>query len=1116
MPQAVSSREVLDLGSPFRNDTDEQNSDESDEISSDDESNGSDTSSDDNNSRIDGDASSIDPLVPRFYVLNSTESKARPKHSGFNGTRKRRWNRSDANSSSDSNRGSDEDSEIESISLHNHSRRKRRKSNPQLQWKESIFRSPSPFPDHWSDADEVSPPDLVEESGNDSHLPSEIPDSGSDFEWGLFIREDSEMLPVSNFEAEFILHRAEMSGSFTYKGWIQDDDSNEPEDPSDAPWYPCDPDNGLVLESGGDLHMESSGNNPEDADVVCYGMIHKVRVKVLPQAPKLLNELRSDQSDSDVFKQQDIYLFKVHFDKDGTKFLLQSSKSSSDEINLAENIAVLNREITNTLSEVATLCTLEAYSSAKLWSSFLNGISADDKNNYVLVDINLYGAPKHCVSVGDILNDKKVYLQEPDYCRSGLRHMNPHFLDLDTVQSNVHSNILDPLSPTLLQMGISFQHEIPDEHAINQKLLKQKIAAAFKGMTRAQNLKRITADIRIRTPLLEYQEKALDFIMQRENGPITEEYCLWRSENKEDTLFKHIITETEKHGIPVETGGGILADDMGLGKTLTMLSAIIRTADDAKEFAGDASSRIHLSAEHTSIRSRATLVVVPSPILLNEWREEVKIHCTGFSNISIYHGHGREGNAKALADSDIVLSTYHTISHELLDKHSPLWKIRWFRIILDEAHIIRSMTTKLFRAMKKLHGNFRWCLTGTPVQNSLEDLAALISFIRSFPLDDFHAFRKHIIKPLLKGSENGVDNLRLLLDSLCLRRTKELLNLPEAFYDVRLLKFSAKEEQHYVQTRDKLIKMIHQNRMQSKSKNSYLGVFQLQLQLRRLCNHGSFQQLSLGAEEFDPEQAIAHLKKQKEAKCEVCGIDVTGIHGIEEKRSGSFTTCGHLLCMRCIPTMKLALVKMDGQEDKFRCSLCEEYVNAEYIVTDETSSKPSKCGNKHLSAWQYFDRDGCSTKVSAVVEDIEKHKTSGKSIVFSCWTRSLDLVGIFLKSRNIDFVRIDGSHSLVQRKWILENYQKDPTIKILLMTTGTGAIGLNLTVANCVYLLEPQWNPMVESQAIARVLRLGQKRNVRVVRYIMKDTIEQAEMHSQQVLKLGYARLGWNKGEENK
>jgi SNF2 family DNA or RNA helicase len=63
------------------------------------------------------------------------------------------------------------------------------------------------------------------------------------------------------------------------------------------------------------------------------------------------------------------------------------------------------------------------------------------------------------------------------------------------------------------------------------------------------------------------------------------------------------------------------------------------------------------------------------------------------------------------------------------------------------------------------------------------------------------------------------------------------------------------------------------------------------------------------------------------------------------------------------------------------------------------------------------------------------------SIIFSCWTRSLDLVGIFLKSRDIDFVRIDGTDPINRRKWKLENFQKQPELKILLMTTGTGSIG---------------------------------------------------------------------------
>lgn len=260
-------------------------------------------------------------------------------------------------------------------------------------------------------------------------------------------------------------------------------------------------------------------------------------------------------------------------------------------------------------------------------------------------------------------------------------------------------------------------------------------------------------------------------------------------------------------------------------------------------------------------------------------------HCTGLSEFVIYHGPGREGNVSVLADSGIVLSTHHTIAAESTDPTSPLTKIHWFRIVLDEGNcslllLCQRLNTnpcspcypkddnQAFKSVYRLHANIRWCLTGTPIQNSLEDLAALVSFIKCKPLDNLQHFRKYIVSPLLKQSEKGVERLRLLLDSICLRRTKDLLHLPEVIPEIRFLAFSTAEKKQYIDTRDKFIQTMKHHRQQSQPK-SYLGVFQLQLQLRRLCNHGTFQKASFRMEEFDPDQALSFLKSHRKANCDI-------------------------------------------------------------------------------------------------------------------------------------------------------------------------------------------------------------------------------------------------------
>ncbi|KAF2823688.1 hypothetical protein CC86DRAFT_298367, partial [Ophiobolus disseminans] len=113
-------------------------------------------------------------------------------------------------------------------------------------------------------------------------------------------------------------------------------------------------------------------------------------------------------------------------------------------------------------------------------------------------------------------------------------------------------------------------------------------------------------------------------------------------------------------------------------------------------------------------------------------------------------------------------------------------------------------------------------------------------------------------------------------------------------------------------------------------------------------------------------------------------------------------------------------------------------------------------------------------------------------IIFTCWTRTLDLIQHYLKCAGLDqrqghFQRIDGECPTSKRERILDDFAHNPHLRVLIMTTGTGAVGLNLATANRV---EPQWNPSVENQAIARALRLGQEQPVLVTRYVVDQTVE--------------------------
>ncbi|OAV87422.1 hypothetical protein PTTG_29440 [Puccinia triticina 1-1 BBBD Race 1] len=137
-----------------------------------------------------------------------------------------------------------------------------------------------------------------------------------------------------------------------------------------------------------------------------------------------------------------------------------------------------------------------------------------------------------------------------------------------------------------------------------------------------------------------------------------------------------------------------------------------------------------------------------------------------------------------------------------------------------------------------------------------------------------------------------------------------------------------------------------------------------------------------------------------------------------------------------------------------------------------------------------------SPKIVHLITDLKKHLTLeqggkvAKAVVFSQWTNYLQIVGVALAEAGIHFEQLNGGCSLQQRGRSLETLRQDPNVRVLLATVGAGGVGIDLTCTQKVYLMEPCWNPSVESQATDRAYRLGQQCTTHIIRYFVEGSIE--------------------------
>jgi len=131
-----------------------------------------------------------------------------------------------------------------------------------------------------------------------------------------------------------------------------------------------------------------------------------------------------------------------------------------------------------------------------------------------------------------------------------------------------------------------------------------------------------------------------------------------------------------------------------------------------------------------------------------------------------------------------------------------------------------------------------------------------------------------------------------------------------------------------------------------------------------------------------------------------------------------------------------------------------------------------------------------SIKLEELGREISENISNHKALVFSQFLGMLSLIRHKLKELDIDYEYFDGSTSAVDREKAIQRFQNDDNCRVFLISLKAGGVGLNLTAADYVYIVDPWWNPAVEQQAIDRTHRIGQTKNIFAYRMICKDTIE--------------------------
>ena len=780
-------------------------------------------------------------------------------------------------------------------------------------------------------------------------------------------------------------------------------------------------------------------------------------------------------------------------------------------------------------------------------------------SDYFDMKINVYGPLNKAEQIGRQLSHAQLYLRTPIGVDAGTEIFNPH------AAASIGKKVLPRTSGGGSSLGITAYYQRTAEE------IKNDVMGVFDELHKAGDmLPEMDPDGRITTELLPHQKQGLFFMTEREKAkPVDaddEKTSLWRTRVRKSgkQVYYSIITGQEETTKPPQVLGGILADVMGLGKTLTVL-ALTLASQEVAELWGSQGVRGHPDSGPDNLRpvklAKSTLLVCPLSTVVN-WEEQIKAHIEdGALTYYMYHGPNRSTDIQELSRYDIVITTYSILASEFYGRgkareNSPLFGLYFFRVVLDEAHMIREQATRQSQAACALTAQRRWALTGTPVQNRLDDLGALIKFLRVKPFEKT-GFAQYILAPFKNADPDILPKLRLLVDSITLRRLKDKIDLPQNNDQVVILSFSPEEEklyQWFARDSDQKMKIIASENRQKMGK-TYVHVLRAIMRLRLICAHGcellseedlkmtegSTLKNAIEVEDEDDEKPIMTsrqayemfmLYKETDAhSCTLCRKVIEQKEDAEEPKSevlGHMLSCFSIVCKDC---WKNGKPKGDA-ETHYTCPVCfpqQKHALPVFDITQagideaEDARAYAKENAKHAKIMSRYN--GPHTKTLRLIEELRKCEAESaalpegqkpiKSVIFSGWTSHLDLIQVALTREKFNFVRLDGQMTRIQRTASLDAFRDDDKTTVILISITAGGLGLNLTSASRVFVMEPQFNPALENQAVDRVYRLGQKRDVTTMRFVMKDSFE-VRMLELQRKKQDLANLSMTRGKLDK